>query len=155
MEKQPNSRDCFICGLNNPFSLKLSFYETQPGEVIADYTVSEHYQGFPGIVHGGVVAAILDEIACRSLMGNDPQQPRFVYTARLTIRYRQHVPVGKPLRLVGTAGKLKARYAVASSAIFNSKGELLAEADVLVVNAPPISGETSGLENIGWKVYPD
>jgi acyl-coenzyme A thioesterase PaaI-like protein len=155
MEKQPNSRNCFICGLSNPFSLKLSFYETQPGEVIANYTVSEHHQGYPGIVHGGIVAAMLDEIACRSLMGTGLKHPRFVYTARLTIRYRQHVPVEKPLRLVGTAGKSKARYAAATSAIYSAEGELLAEADVLVVNAPPVSSDTAELENIGWKVYPD
>ena len=117
--QQPNSSHCFACGLENPYGLRLRFYQTAPGEVTVDCTLSEQYQGYPGVVHGGVVAAMLDEVAGRSQMGDGA--PRFMYTARLDIRYRKNVPVGQPLRLVGKAGKRKRRTATATGAVYDQE----------------------------------
>jgi acyl-coenzyme A thioesterase PaaI-like protein len=150
---QPNSRHCFVCGLENPFGLHLRFVETGPGEVTAEYTVPEHYQGYPGVVHGGIVAAMLDEVTGRVHMNGDP--PRFMYTARLELRYRKNVPVDQPLRLVGHAGKSKARTAVATGAIYGPDGDLLAEAEALLVDIPSDVVDSVDLEAQGWKVYPD
>ena len=69
--KQPNSRYCFVCGRENPYGLKMSFYEVEPGHALAEYTVPEHYQGYPGIVHGGIVATMLDETLGRAAMVGD------------------------------------------------------------------------------------
>jgi acyl-coenzyme A thioesterase PaaI-like protein len=151
--RQPNSRQCFVCGLANPFGLHIRFDNSSPGEVTAEYTVSEEFQGYPGIVHGGIVAAMLDEAAGRSHMSGDP--PRFMFTARLNICYRKNVPVGKPIRLVGRAGKRHVRSAAATSAIYNQDGELLAEADAILVEVPAETLDTGNLEALGWKVYPD
>ena len=148
---QPNSRDCFVCGLSNPFGLQLRFFDTSAGEVTAEVTIPEPYQGYPGVVHGGIVAAMLDEAAGRSHMGGDP--PRFMYTARLDIRYRKNVPVGQPLRLVGQAGVSKRRTAAASSAIFDEQGNLLAEAEAILVDIPQDVIDSTNLEALGWKVY--
>lgn len=150
---QPSSRHCFVCGVSNPFGLKLKFYQSELGEVVADYTVPEQYQGYPGVVHGGIVASMLDEISGRSQMGGDP--PRFMYTARLEVRYRKNVPIGKPLRLVGRAGKTKGYTATATSAIYDSNGSLLAEAEALLVDLPAETINSVDLESLGWKVYPD
>ena len=152
-DKQANSRHCFVCGLENPIGLKLAFYQTADGEVSAEYTVDESYQGYPGVVHGGVVAAMLDEICGRSHMGVDP--PRFMYTARLDIRYRKNVPVGQRLKLVGKAGKSKRRTATAHGAIYSPDGELLAEAEALLVNVPQDVYNEVDFQALGWKVYPD
>jgi acyl-coenzyme A thioesterase PaaI-like protein len=149
---QPNSRHCFVCGLENPYGLKLRFFETSPGEVNAECTIPENYQGYPGVVHGGIVAAMLDEAAGRVHMGDDP--PRFMYTARIEIRYRKNVPVGLPLRLIGKAGSSKRRTATATSAIYGPDGSLLAEADVLLVNVPEEAIQDVDLAALGWKVYP-
>jgi hypothetical protein len=43
--KQPNSRMCFICGLENPVGLHLHIYETEPGIVESTYVAPEHFQG--------------------------------------------------------------------------------------------------------------
>lgn len=152
-QRQPNSRHCFVCGVNNPIGLKLVFTETNSGEVSAEVTLPEKYQGYPGVVHGGIVAAMLDEIAGRSLMGGNP--PRFMYTARMDIRYRSNVPVGKPLRLVGRSGKSKSRTAIATGALYNAEGDLLAEAEVLLVNVPGNTLEDVDLSALGWRVYSD
>ncbi len=151
--KQPNSKRCFVCGKENPYGLKLEFFETQPGEVVVEYTVPEQFQGYPGVVHGGVVAAMLDEVTGRVHMGGSP--PRFMFTARLEIRYHKNVPIGKPLRIVGYAGKSKERTALARGEIFGPEGELLAEAEALLVNVPDLIVNQVDLEALGWKVYPD
>ena len=152
-QRQPNSRHCFVCGVANSYGLKLKFYESLPGEVVADITLPEHYQGYPGVAHGGIVAAMLDEVAGRTHMGGEP--PRFMFTARMDIRYRNNVPVGIPLHLIGRAGKSKDRTACASSAIYGPDGALLAEAEVLLVNVPTEVLGGVDLEALGWKVYPD
>jgi len=151
---QPNSLNCFVCGMNNPIGLHLRFYETGPGEVSADLTVPEQYQGYPGIVHGGVVAAILDEIAGRTIMGAE-NSPRFMFTGRLDIRYRKNVPVCTPLRLVGRVSVTRRRTATASSAIYDQDGRLLADAEALLVDVPQELIQNSDLEALGWRVYPE
>ncbi len=150
---QANSKLCFVCGLANAYGLKLRFYTTSPDEVTANYTVPDQFQGFPGIVHGGIVAAMLDEAAGRSLM--EGEQTRFMFTARLDIRYRKNVPVNQPLRLVGQVIKKKSRTASAHSALYDQAGVLLAEADVLLVDVPQEVFSGVNLAELGWKVYPE
>jgi uncharacterized protein (TIGR00369 family) len=151
---QPNSRFCFVCGVENPSGLHIKFYDAGPGEVMAECTVPVQFQGYPGVVHGGVVAALLDEVAGRSQMG-EPDDPRFMFTAKLNVRYRKNVPVGKPLRLVGTAGVRKERAATAKGAIYSEQGALLAECEALLMNVPVEVLSSVDLEALGWKVYPD
>ena len=153
---QPNAQQCFVCGLANPFGLKLRFYQASPGEVFADVIIPEHYQGFPGVVHGGIVAAILDEAAGRSQIYNDPTRDvRFMFTASMQIQYRKNVPTGTPLKLVGIAGKSKQRSAKARGEIYGPEGDLLAEADLVMVDLPDRYTQSNAIDMTGWKVYPE
>ena len=152
---QPNSRMCFVCGLENPVGLKLRIYRTAPGEVETKFTAPQHFQGYPGVLHGGIAASILDEISGRAQMGDDLMAPRFMFTARMQVKYRRNVPVGVPLRIVGRAGKSKARTAEAWAGIYNAEtGELLAEAQTVLVDVPTESLGMAQLETLGWQVYP-
>jgi len=72
MIKQPNSRMCFACGLENPAGLHLHFYDNGVDEVAAEFTIQPDHQGYPGVAHGGVVAAILDELGGRTVMIGNP-----------------------------------------------------------------------------------
>ncbi|MEB2333924.1 MAG: PaaI family thioesterase [Anaerolineaceae bacterium] len=154
--KQPNSRMCFVCGLENPNGLHLHIYETEPGIVEATYIAPEHFQGFPGVLHGGVVASLLDEISSRAHMGSDPQKPRFMFTAKLDVKYRKNTPVGKWLKLIGKAGKAKSRSAEAWGGVYDAEtGDLLAEANALLINVPPDQFDLSRLNELGWQVYPE
>lgn len=155
INKQPNSLHCFVCGIDNAYGLKLKFYQSGNGEITAQHTVPKEYQGYPGIVHGGIVGAMLDEAAGRSLMGPDPLNPRFMFTARLDIQYRRPVPVGKELRIVGRAIRRKNRSATATSAIYDESEQLLAEANVILVDVPQEMINRVDMEALGWKVYPD
>jgi acyl-coenzyme A thioesterase PaaI-like protein len=154
--KQPNSKMCFICGLENPVGLHLHIYEAQPGIVESRYIAPEHFQGYPGVLHGGIVAAIIDEISGRALMGSDPMDPRFMFTAKLEVKYRRNVPIGKELKIVGKALKSKARSAEAWAGIYDAEtDELLAEGTTLLMNVPPEQFDSSRLNELGWQVYPD
>jgi len=152
---QPNSKMCFICGLENPVGLKLRIYETEPGVVETTYTAPEHFQGYPGVLHGGIIATIIDEVSGRSLMGT-AEQTRFLFTARIEVKYRKNVPIGRPLRIVGKALKDRGHSAEAWAGIYDAQsGELLAEGSTLLVNVPQDRMDMSSLEEMGWKVYPD
>jgi acyl-coenzyme A thioesterase PaaI-like protein len=60
MEKQPNSRMCFVCGIENPIGLKLKFYTHDEGRYIARFRPKPEHQGYPGQLHGGVISSLLD-----------------------------------------------------------------------------------------------
>jgi acyl-CoA thioesterase FadM len=89
-------------------------------------------------------------------MGSDPLNPRFMYTAKLEVKYRKNVPIGKQLKIVGKARKAKARSAEAWAGIYDAEtNELLAEGTTLLMNVPPEQFDTSRLNELGWKVYAD
>lgn len=149
--QQPNSRDCFVCGVENPIGLNLTFYSVGSGMVEAEYIVPNVYQGYPGVVHGGIIAAMLDEITYRSIITDNPN--RMMFTARLNIRYRMNVPVEEKLKLIGIAGSVKSRTATAKGMIYDNEGKLLAEAEAILITVPDYSLDEGELEALGWKVY--
>ena len=154
--KQPNSRMCFICGLENPIGLHLHIYETSPGAVESTYFAPEHFQGYPGVLHGGIVGAIIDEVSGRAHMGSDPLKPRFMFTAKLEVKYRKNVPVGRQLKIIGKAGRSRAKSAEAWAAIYDAEtNELFAEGNVLLIDVPKDQFDASRLNELGWKVYPE
>ena len=153
-EKQPNSRHCFVCGLENPIGLKLHIYQTEPGVIETTYTAPDHFQGYPGVLHGGIVAAILDEISGRAHMGN-PSEPRFMFTGKIEVKYRKNVPIGKPLKIIGKAGKVRSKMAEGWAGIYDEEGMLLAEANTLLIDVPEGTLDMFLLDELGWKVYPD
>ena len=152
--KQPNSKMCFICGLENPIGLHLHIYEVEPGVVETTYTAPEHFQGYPGVLHGGIVGALIDEISARAQMGSNPIDPRFMFTAKLEVKYRQNVPIGKLLKIVGKAGKSKSKSAEAWAGIYDAETrELLAEGNAVLINVPDEQFDKSKLNELGWKIY--
>lgn len=151
--KQPNSRHCFVCGVENSYGLRLAFYETGPGHVSTEITVPQRYQGFPGVVHGGIVAAMLDEAAGRAAMAGD--DARFMYTARLDVSYRQPVPVDARLLITGELVRRRGRLATANAELRLLDGTLAANAEVLLADVPGPRADSEQLEALGWKVYPD
>jgi acyl-coenzyme A thioesterase PaaI-like protein len=87
---------CFVCGQLNPYGLKMDF-RFEDNTIVSDFRPGEEYQGFPGVIHGGITAAVLDEALNRTSMLTD--QPTWTMTGRLEIRYRRYVPYGPLLRV--------------------------------------------------------
>jgi acyl-coenzyme A thioesterase PaaI-like protein len=153
MKKQASSRHCFVCGVDNLFGLKLKFYESEPGHVHAETIVPEQFQGYPGVVHGGIVAAMLDEVSGRSMIRGEP--PRFMVTAKMEVRYRKPVPVGKRLFLEGKAKEDSGRIATVTGAIYDEAHVLLAEVEAVLADIPKKILEDGALGPDDWKVFPD
>lgn len=152
MIRQPASRNCFVCGRENPLSLRINFYEIEQGQVRAHVKIAELYEGYPGMVHGGVIAAMLDEAAGRSHM----QGPNdFMVTVQLNIRYRKPVPSNEDLVLIGIAGQRKGRVAEAKSQVLLEDGTVLAEATGVFVDLPQEKIDEVDPSLLGWQVYPD
>jgi uncharacterized protein (TIGR00369 family) len=149
--RQPNSNDCFVCGLKNPFGLKMTFYDNGIDETHCEYTIPARYQGYPGIAHGGVVAAMLDEAVGRVSMINDHNH--FMMTVKMEIKYRQPVPIETPLALVGRMVKARGRLATATGEVRLPDGTIAAEAELTLADLPDEFRVEGDLEALGWKVY--
>jgi len=114
---------CFACGQDNPIGLRLRF-TTEGDAVRAEFTPGPQYQGYDGVLHGGIVAAALDDAMANlfHLRGRE------TLTARLEIRFRREAPVGQRLvvtaRLTGERRKLF----TAEAALTLPDGTPLAEA---------------------------
>lgn len=152
MSRQPNSHHCFVCGLQNLAGLKMVFYDNGADEVTCTYTVPAQYEGYPGIVHGGIVASMLDEAVGRVSMIHDPNH--FMMTVKMEIKYRQPVPTETPLTLVGKLVKLRGRLAMATGEVRLPSGEVAAEAELTLADLPEqFKVSDAGIEALGWKVY--
>lgn len=125
MKKQFNSKNCFVCGLKNELGLKASFYELENGEVVSTFVTIDEHQSYPGRLHGGVAAAILDETIGRAIMIN--QENIWGVTVELNIKYKKPIPLNEELKAVGRITKDTSR-------IFEGAGEIiLPDGEVAVI----------------------
>ncbi len=151
--QQPNSLMCFVCGVSNPAGLNLRFFNDGPNTCRADVILGEQYQGYPGVAHGGIVATMLDEAMGRAAMSGNPD--RFMFTAKIEIRYRQHVPTNQPIVLTARIEKDKGRIATAVGEVRLSDGTVAAEAVATLMEIPHDELDRMGdKDRLGWKVYP-
>ncbi len=88
---------CFVCGSNNNVGLKLNFkLDRENRQAICSTVISDEYQGWDGIVHGGIIASMLDGsmvYACKSM-------DLACFTAELTVRYKKPVPLNKQVKII-------------------------------------------------------
>jgi len=141
---------CFVCGRSNPVGLYMQFFDDAELAVVSDYTVPSHYQGYPGIVHGGVVAAMLDEVVARVSMIGDHHH--FMMSVRLEILYRQPVPVETPLRVVGRILRLRGRLGKAEGQILLPDGTVAAESRMSLADVPEQLLASTNPKLLNWKV---
>lgn len=115
--KQPNSKDCFVCGLNNDFGLKSYFYELENGELLARFFPSDEHQSYPGRLHGGIAAAILDETIGRAII-NHQESSLWGVTLEFSMRFRKPVPLDKEV-------VVRARITTENRRTFEGTGEIV------------------------------
>jgi acyl-coenzyme A thioesterase PaaI-like protein len=88
---------CFCCGRENPIGLRLEFVETADGRMRTEWTPGKEHQGFKDIVHGGLVATVLDEVMVRLLFLRDIP----AVTAAMETKLLRPVRWGRPYRFEG------------------------------------------------------
>ncbi len=114
---------CFACGPKNPIGLHLRFVE-QGHSIRAEFTPGPQYQGYEGVLHGGIVTTALDEAMANLLYLRGQES----LTGRLEVRFHREAPVGE--RLVVTAritGERRRAY-TAEAVLTFSDGTRVAEA---------------------------
>lgn len=123
LKKHPNSKMCFVCGIDNAFGLKSTFYELEDQQLMAVFKPAEEHQGYPGRLHGGIAATILDETIGRSIMvaGSDDV---WGVTIDFSLKYRKPVPLGEELRVFGRVTSEKKRYFLAEGEIILADGTI-------------------------------
>ena len=153
-ELQPNSSMCFVCGVVNVAGLKVRFYSTAPNQVEAVVNLSEVYQGYPGIAHGGIIATILDETMGRAaLSGDDPD--RLLVTGKMEVKYRQSVPLGEDILMRGRIVKDRGRVVVAKGEALLPDGTVAVETTGTMLQIPDEDLERMNTPEVGWRVYSD
>jgi uncharacterized protein (TIGR00369 family) len=151
MKKQPNSQLCFVCGLENPIGLKMAFYQDAEERVVAEFTPGDEHQGYPGVVHGGIVMAMLDETLGRVAIAAE----RWMVTGRLNIRFRRPIPVGETLTVVGEAVTWKKQVLEARGEIRLADGQVGAEATGTFLEIPPAQADDMEEALAFWQVVAD
>jgi uncharacterized protein (TIGR00369 family) len=114
---------CFGCSADNASGLQLKFFRRDE-LVVAEHVVADHFHGAPGVVHGGIVATLLDEVSCAAAVFT---RDRHVVTGELSIRYRRPCPVEAPLALSArVVDDAHPRYLVVEAEV-RSAGEVVAQ----------------------------
>jgi acyl-coenzyme A thioesterase PaaI-like protein len=161
MNKQPNSHNCFICGVKNVAGAQVAFYEmaAEDGtpEVLARFTGRAIHQGYPGRMHGGVAAGILDEVMSRCLSYGDDalDPPVWGVTVEIAVRYHAPVPLGVELSARGRVTRDRSRMADASAELYLPDGTVAVSATGRFMKLPLDQIADNGPEALGWQVYAD
>jgi uncharacterized protein (TIGR00369 family) len=116
--------DCFGCGRANAIGLQLDDFSIEDGTVVASFRPRPEYRGFEGVLHGGIVAAALDELlGWTAILLADAM----AVTAKLELRYRRPAPAGGEYRLEGRVVDRRGKRLVLS-ATCSVEGDVVAEA---------------------------
>lgn len=151
VNKQTNSKSCFVCGRENPASPKASFYELEDKTVAALVTCRTEHMSYPSTVHGGVSAAILDETLGRALLPLEPDI--WGITLELNIKYLKPIPYNKQIMVLARVTESKDKVFYSSGEVVLEGGEVAASATGVYFKADPSRLSTMGLTDSGLKVY--
>jgi uncharacterized protein (TIGR00369 family) len=150
--KQPNSDKCFVCGLINDKGLKASFYETDSKEVVAVFTPQALHQSYPGRLHGGIAACILDETIGRAIQIESPDI--WGVTVELSLSYKKPVPYGVELKAAGRITKENRLLFEGEGEIYTPDGQVAVTAKGKYVKMT-IDKISEGFDQNSWKVHLD
>ena len=126
MEKEfRDDRVCFVCGEKNAAGLKLRIRtDAERGESTADVTFPEHLQGWAKVVHGGLLATVLDEAMIYAAKAKGLR----CVTGEMTVRFVKPVSTGVVYKLKGRFVEDQGRIVLAESELRDSDGLEVARA---------------------------
>ena len=114
---------CFVCGEKNQTGLQVKFYSD--GKVVmAEYVPTERFSGYKDIFHGGVMAALLDEVMIKTLIAKE----WVAVTTKLSLFYKRPAKLGEKIILKGEIIQNRKKIVTTKGEARNKQGELLAEA---------------------------
>ena len=120
----PQSANCLVCGRSNPHGLKLRLHvDTESGLVSTEFTPGPQHVGFEGMVHGGLLATVLDEAMTWAATWKNK---RFCYCGELTTRFRNSLRPGQTLRVEALVEFSRPKLVEVAGKIFDHTGRLAA-----------------------------
>lgn len=148
--RQPTSLRCFACGKNNPIGLKLEWFNDYENKQIeTTFTLSDDYCSYPGTVHGGIIATILDETSGRAiLLDNDFN--RLMVTLKMEVVYKHNTPTNTPLKAVGRVIRDGGSRAQVAGEIILPDGTVSAKCTSLLFKIPQAVKDKWGPEAEEW-----
>ncbi len=118
---------CFVCGRENPKGMHLEFKKSK-GRVHAEFFLPKEYQGYNGIIHGGIISLILDE----AMAHLQSFEERFL-TGKIVVKFFSPLLAGEEVVVDAWIEKDKGRFKVTKAVMFKKgKGEKVAEAEALM-----------------------
>ena len=122
----PHTAGCLVCGPGNTKGLRLRlFVDPHTGIVQTQFSPGREHIGFEGVTHGGVLAAVLDEVMvwAASWAGK-----RFCLCGEMNVRYRQKAQIGKPLTCSARVEVKRSKLISTSAEALDAEGKIIATA---------------------------
>lgn len=137
--------NCFACGSENPVGLKLKFsLDPEKGTAVSSTVIADHFNGWKGAVHGGIITTLLDEImvyACTS-------SGWFTVTGTIEVKFHKPVPTGELLVVTGRIEENRGR-SIRTSATLEFHGNVLASAKAVLI---PVKYEEGSMNRIAGRL---
>jgi len=131
----PKTSRCYVCGPENASGLQVPFAAEGQHGSRASYTAREEHCGWPGLLHGGVAFALMDEALAWALYF----QGLYGVTARIETRFRQPIPAGSRLTIRAWTIERNRRLVTAHAEIHmdGENNPLMAEAEATMYLPDP------------------
>jgi uncharacterized protein (TIGR00369 family) len=113
--------DCYGCSPDNPHGLRLHVVESEEGGVEAEWKPRRHFEGWPGVLHGGVLSTLVDELTgyavTLAFRERDGADDRPIVTAEYTVRFLAMPRSDRSIRGRGWVSDLGERHAIAEASL--------------------------------------
>jgi uncharacterized protein (TIGR00369 family) len=125
------AHNCFGCGTLNANGLQV-VHHVEPGQSWTELALDRRFEGWQGIIHGGILCTLLDEVMAWALVGDD----KWGVTARLSVEFKRPVDVGRRVRAIGQVSRARRRLVETTGQILDlDSGAILATATGLYLAA--------------------
>jgi acyl-coenzyme A thioesterase PaaI-like protein len=137
-----NEGFCFGCGVNNPMGLKLKF--TKDGETLrTEFTPDKMHQGWPGLLHGGILATVLDEVMSNVAYATG----QTCLTASMEVRQRKPIKIDETLVLTGWITRKRSKIIETAARACLKDGTVVADCSAKQFIAENAAGQDKVKEN--------
>ncbi len=124
---------CFGCGAHNRIGMRLRFFVDEAGAATSTLRLARRFQGPHGFVHGGVIAALLDEAMSKAIHASAHGASIMALTRQMETEYLRPTPLGASLRLRGTEDRVEGRKHFCSATLSDAGGHVLARGKALFI----------------------
>lgn len=137
---------CYGCGMKNPEGLHIDF-EIDGRRVNGRFTPRATHQGWPGLTHGGIAAAALDEAMGWAMYAAGA----WAMTARMEVKYRKPLTLGEEVTVSAEVTRDRGRRLEAEAEIRDAEGHIRAQAAGIFIRMPEQTGTDIDTSYFGAK----